>query len=801
MSWLDDILGIAESVGYAVDTPRALAYGLLAGRPGERVGGRELLEQYGLVGANIPNQLDWGDVAGFGLETIADPADWLGAGLLGWLGMGRKAAKAAGLAEDVIPEVRAASRALVPVGEVVGGPRLPNVWEINPRNLLSNADVRPYRNPLNPPLVAPVDWSEAELHAASLANRASQTLSPIVANPPVGSWLADDMTGELSQLRRMPISELEFPEGVPRNYTVEQYADWLRQGRQPPPITAAEMPSGANRVYEGHHRAAAATQAGQQDILTWLSPGNPGDPLHGLTYDAAIRQAIAAGKDVPQEAIAKARALEILREAKEASNQARLKASRPGAIPLPGPAPRALAAPTPPFHSRLEKAVGGLQGQKFKAESLQNQLRKAPEGVAQEEMDWVLGGLPKKGIVSREDLLRHVDENQIRVEETLYGRHGNPEAHPLVAEARQLALDNGAEPGTDIWNEAIASAIREAGLDTSKYGGYATPGGENYRELLLKLPVRTPDRTGYEELKRIGRTYGTDSEEYRVTAGRWRGDVENLPDPYRSSHWPDDPNVLAHVRFDERVAPDGTKTLFVQEIQSDWHQAGAKEGYQPTAAQIAESQEQLKTVLARKQQLNAELEALAEEMPRRPSPQADNREFTEWLQHLKKNYYSRPEWQSRIAESQQLDKKQVQLGRILSRRDDLVPNAPFKDNKWAELSLKRMLKWATDNGFDRIAWNDGYLAAQYAGGGAVEKAGALSKWYDETLVNMMNKLIGKEGGKFDPLPIVVEGKEHIVPSFLIPQKTKKRISSKGQPLLSMLPFAFGAGAATAEANQ
>jgi hypothetical protein len=46
---------------------------------------------------------------------------------------------------------------------------------------------------------------------------------------------------------------------------------------------------------------------------------------------------------------------------------------------------------------------------------------------------------------------------------------------------------------------------------------------------------------------------------------------------YRSTHF-DQPNILAHLRVNDRTV-DGKKTLFVEEIQSDWHQAGRKKGY------------------------------------------------------------------------------------------------------------------------------------------------------------------------------------------------------------------------------
>jgi len=46
---------------------------------------------------------------------------------------------------------------------------------------------------------------------------------------------------------------------------------------------------------------------------------------------------------------------------------------------------------------------------------------------------------------------------------------------------------------------------------------------------------------------------------------------------FTSSHW-DEKNVLVFSRVDDREI-DGQKALFIEELQSDWHQAGRKEGY------------------------------------------------------------------------------------------------------------------------------------------------------------------------------------------------------------------------------
>jgi hypothetical protein len=48
-------------------------------------------------------------------------------------------------------------------------------------------------------------------------------------------------------------------------------------------------------------------------------------------------------------------------------------------------------------------------------------------------------------------------------------------------------------------------------------------------------------------------------------------------DNFHSGHF-SEPNVLAHTRLNDRVDSDGKRVLFVEEIQSDWHQAGRKKG-------------------------------------------------------------------------------------------------------------------------------------------------------------------------------------------------------------------------------
>jgi hypothetical protein len=49
-------------------------------------------------------------------------------------------------------------------------------------------------------------------------------------------------------------------------------------------------------------------------------------------------------------------------------------------------------------------------------------------------------------------------------------------------------------------------------------------------------------------------------------------------DGYFNDHWPDWMNVIAHYRMSDK-AVNGTNSLFIEELQSDWHQEGRKYGY------------------------------------------------------------------------------------------------------------------------------------------------------------------------------------------------------------------------------
>ena len=167
---------------------------------------------------------------------------------------------------------------------------------------------------------------------------------------------------------------------------------------------------------------------------------------------------------------------------------------------------------------------------------------------------------------------------------------------------------------------------------TSKFDTYQLPGGTSYREVLLTLPPGVvPITYGKPALFNGDGRMRLDSGQIAVgvtdtevfVAGKSDGRISHIPgrdgepdvfrvytshvqnarfpsmadakayiekdatsgyaekyrkDTYQSAHW-DQPNVLAHIRLNDRVDADGNRVLFVEEIQSDWGQQGKREGF------------------------------------------------------------------------------------------------------------------------------------------------------------------------------------------------------------------------------
>jgi hypothetical protein len=224
----------------------------------------------------------------------------------------------------------------------------------------------------------------------------------------------------------------------------------------------------------------------------------------------------------------------------------------------------------------------------------------------------------------------------------------------------------------------------DEGAFLPKFGQYTLPGGENYRELLLTMPAKI-DTSAFEITGQGNRWYLRDKNNETIEAFGSEAEARSKlqsraqsqqQDVYTSAHFPQ-ANILAHLRVNDRVDADGKKMLLIEEVQSDWHQAGRDKGY---ASEAKPSTFVLKNPETGGAVGNfATREEAAEFM--RTSPRAD--EFAQ---------------------------KQFVIDEIPGKRSG-VPDAPFKDT-WYQLALKRAIQHAAENGYDRIGLTTGARQAE-----------------------------------------------------------------------------------------
>jgi hypothetical protein len=230
-----------------------------------------------------------------------------------------------------------------------------------------------------------------------------------------------------------------------------------------------------------------------------------------------------------------------------------------------------------PLYSALTRAVEGVRQEKATPGQWIATLKNMP-GVKPEERAWTglddwLGKQPKS--VTKAEVLDYLRANSLDVREVMKGGD-EAEYNRVKQEIEALGMNfgdasmhrlelAGASPDlVDRFDRYVLQGL--IGRDATHFGQYTTPGGENYRELLITLPERPRAANIDEASQRLfGKPFLQLTMAERVEA---QHELSYNPSEYRTPHW-DEANVLAHIRFSERDAPDGTKTLLVDEVQSD----------------------------------------------------------------------------------------------------------------------------------------------------------------------------------------------------------------------------------------
>lgn len=138
-------------------------------------------------------------------------------------------------------------------------------------------------------------------------------------------------------------------------------------------------------------------------------------------------------------------------------------------------------------------------------------------------------------------------------------------------------------------------------------------------------------------------------------------------------------------RYNREHVPQSKKQriLVIDEIQSNRHQEGRKKGYQLSGVQLNKINDEYLRLYIQRDDFN---EAMR------------NKYKSDKFGH----YMSKEE----LEQLGTIENKLRELGNVVVDNAQRIPGAPFEKN-WHELCMKRMLRYAAENGFDKIAWTKG----------------------------------------------------------------------------------------------
>lgn len=396
-----------------------------------------------------------------------------------------------------------------------------------------------------------------------------------------------------------------------------------------------------------------------------------------------------------------------------------------------------------PFYSKMRMALA----QKMPEQAPVSQIRGilASAQIPQEEIEWsgVEDFLKGKDKISKTELLDYLQKNQMTIEETIKGGTTYPQrVKEIEQEFSSKGYSINREPGGEIVLEEIDTG-HEVSAETlamdqelskladeytalkgefdkeipSEMPKYSDPKynvvTENYRELLLKVSQEVkqikPEQVTIKEIpptkEWVGKYHGKDYD--ILVDGEKIVDVTNTLDTpeqikaqfireqneglekearvsgYKEPHW-DEPNVFAHARMADVTDEQGRKGLFINEVQSEWMLDARKKGFQKFWTKEEVNKFTVK----------------------------DNPEQNSWeVYDGDGNRIASPpkQFNKTANEALKLIRDSAVKGILKS---DMVPYHPVV-SRWQEVILKRLLRYAAENGYDFIAWASGEQVAGY----------------------------------------------------------------------------------------
>lgn len=322
-----------------------------------------------------------------------------------------------------------------------------------------------------------------------------------------------------------------------------------------------------------------------------------------------------------------------------------------------------------PFFSNAERAVENIKQNKATPEQWLAMIKKDGGLKAGEDKwmglsDW-LNEQKTQGVktLAKEEVLQFIRENQIEIEEVEYG--DNPIGFDELKEEYEAMLR---DEGYDAAHEAMVDRFGDDfDIAFNDLGGELVIANEEAAATLLgsgniinstRLDYTT---AGLENKREIALVV--------PTIEPWnQGDEIHFGDA-------GDGRAVAWVRFGETTDEDGNRVLVIDEVQSKRHDEGRAKGY---------------------------------------SKHTKREEFRRLVDEMYDKYGANFHVKMTKDEEIEFDRLTNERIREDENNNSAVPDAPF-DKNYHELVMKRMLRYAAENGFDKAAWTKGAQQAQRYG--------------------------------------------------------------------------------------
>jgi len=266
----------------------------------------------------------------------------------------------------------------------------------------------------------------------------------------------------------------------------------------------------------------------------------------------------------------------------------------------------------------------------------------------------------------------------------------------------------------------------------------------------------------------------------------FNNDNAKIPSVFRSDHFLEEKNYLAHALVRDRKFQDGSLGLHIDELQSDLHQKGSKYGY-ATPESIDKLDKEYAKLYSNyiekykpfEKEMRQELLNMIESYPNNKGPKKllslfdkvntkilkagdanstnsfkAHQDLVDFIFHnnldqksLLRSSLTRKIIPNNLNVRKFLDGVRNRATGLGTNRDvkrRLVPNSPFKET-WHQLSIKKLLKRAVDEGYDSLSIsNSKPIVHRYRGMGDEGK----ELFYDKKVKNYMQKLAKSTGGEF-----------------------------------------------------